>query len=683
MDITNLLVAINQVQQTFLSGEYDAEALFNHLLETLLTLTESEYGFIGRILYREENTPYLKVITLTNIAWNEETHKLYESHKESGLEFHNLQTLFGKVITTQEVVISNAPLMDIRSGGLPEGHPAMHAFLGIPLKFKNQLTGLIGIANRPQGYDKDLVDFLNPFSTTCTLLIQAIDAQTAQKEAFDKNKLFLENTIAMNQKLAVREEALSASEEELRQTNAHLLQINQQLEESENKYRYLFEYSPLPMWVYDLETLQFLDVNHATLENYGYTKKEFLEMTILDIRPQEDSEKIKNFIAQGLDKYNYSNIWRHTKKNSEIIDVEVVGHLIEYNGKEARLVLANNVSEKIKAETQLRRSEANLKALFDSSNQFLFLLNKDFRILQVNQTAIKGVKRIFDKDICIGDAILDYIFGDIQAKIRTSFHACLQGNAQSEEIQIPVPNNKILWMKTTCIPVLDSRNELLGISFSILDITEQKNAIVEIEKINEILQSLFDNLPVMVAMFDEKGEFIFCNQTWVDTLGYTLDEMKGTDMLAKFYPNPLEKQSAYEFMTSDSKEWKDFKTYTKFGTYIDTSWANVQLSNHTSIGIGQDISQRKNAEEKIYLREVQLAIQNQQLREYAFITSHELRRPLANILGLISLFNFDNLADEFNPMIMQNLIKSSQELDSVIYQMNQVLEEKQYNNAHE
>lgn len=143
------------------------------LLEGLLKLTNSEYGFTGEIHYDENNAPYLKTHAITNIAWNEETRLFYDTNAPEGMEFRNPETLFGVVLTSNDVVISNNPQHDTRSGGLPEGHPPLNAYLGVPIFYGNGMVGMYGIANRPGGYDTELVDFLQSFNTSYGVIIHS------------------------------------------------------------------------------------------------------------------------------------------------------------------------------------------------------------------------------------------------------------------------------------------------------------------------------------------------------------------------------------------------------------------------------------------------------------------------------------------------------------------------------
>lgn len=170
-----LLASIYTSQLRYFAGD-DRRQIFTTLLDEVLSLTESEYGFIGQALFKADGKPYLKTYSITDISWDEETQALYQKTRNDGMEFHNLETLFGYSLKTGKLVISNDPASDSRAKGLPHGHPAMKSFMGVPLMKGEQLVGMIGIANRQNGYDQELVSFLQPMFTTCSNLIAAIDS---------------------------------------------------------------------------------------------------------------------------------------------------------------------------------------------------------------------------------------------------------------------------------------------------------------------------------------------------------------------------------------------------------------------------------------------------------------------------------------------------------------------------
>jgi PAS domain S-box-containing protein len=132
---------------------------------------------------------------------------------------------------------------------------------------------------------------------------------------------------------------------------------HRKLAESEENYRLLFENNPHPMWVYDLETCGFLTVNDAAVDHYGYSREEFLSMTIKDIRPQEDIPKLmKNIsgLGTGID---HAGMWRHRKKDGTVIFVEITSHVLNFAGRRAELVMVNDVSDRKRLEDQLRHSQ--------------------------------------------------------------------------------------------------------------------------------------------------------------------------------------------------------------------------------------------------------------------------------------------------------------------------------------
>ncbi|MEI6138383.1 MAG: PAS domain S-box protein [Mariniphaga sp.] len=131
---------------------------------------------------------------------------------------------------------------------------------------------------------------------------------------------------------------------------------NRVLKESEEKYRFLFENNPQPMFIYDLDTLVFLEINKAAVDHYGYSKDEFLNMTIKDIRTKEDLPVLLNHIEKirvGHD-YNQSDVWMHLKKNGDLIFVELTAQPAISKGKNARHVLVNDITDRKLAEEQLR-----------------------------------------------------------------------------------------------------------------------------------------------------------------------------------------------------------------------------------------------------------------------------------------------------------------------------------------
>jgi two-component system cell cycle sensor histidine kinase/response regulator CckA len=158
-----------------------------------------------------------------------------------------------------------------------------------------------------------------------------------------------------------RTSELAAANQELESEVAERKLAEEALRDSEGRYRLLFESNPFPMWVYDLETLSFLAVNEAALRRYGYSSEEFLTMTIKDIRPIEEIPALLENVSKVFSGLNNSGAWRHQKKDGTIIDVEITSHPLSFAGRRAELVLANDITERKRAEDALHHSEAQLR----------------------------------------------------------------------------------------------------------------------------------------------------------------------------------------------------------------------------------------------------------------------------------------------------------------------------------
>ena len=135
-------------------------------------------------------------------------------------------------------------------------------------------------------------------------------------------------------------------------------QREDQLRQSEVRYRNLFESNPLPMWVFDLESLRFVEVNDAAVHEYGWSQAEFQRLTLLDVRPEEDRPALLaklDRITRHPDGLDIAGVWRHQRRDGSIFEAEVTTHALTIDGRPARLALVMNVTERLRHERRLER----------------------------------------------------------------------------------------------------------------------------------------------------------------------------------------------------------------------------------------------------------------------------------------------------------------------------------------
>jgi PAS domain S-box-containing protein len=155
--------------------------------------------------------------------------------------------------------------------------------------------------------------------------------------------------------------------------------------EQEDSYRHLFSSSPHPMWVFDIQSLRFLAVNETAIEHYGYSRSEFLTMSVTDIRPKEDVDRWFETVHNGA--LSSGELWRHVKKNGEVIIVRIWARAITYLGREARIVTILDETDKSTAIHRLMETSATMEAVLNQSPVAIFGLDSEARVKTWNPAA--------------------------------------------------------------------------------------------------------------------------------------------------------------------------------------------------------------------------------------------------------------------------------------------------------
>lgn len=170
-----------------------AREVFSNLLDGLIELSASAYGFIGEIDH-DDDGPFLRSWAISDIAWDNASREFFQTAmRERGyLEFHQLDTLYGVTLQTGEMVIANDPEHDPRAYGLPPGHPPLGSYLGVPIRLDGQLLGMAGLAGRPGGYDEEVVEMLQPLIAACASMLEAYAIERERRVAEEATRAALE-----------------------------------------------------------------------------------------------------------------------------------------------------------------------------------------------------------------------------------------------------------------------------------------------------------------------------------------------------------------------------------------------------------------------------------------------------------------------------------------------------------
>ena len=253
----------------------------------------------------------------------------------------------------------------------------------------------------------------------------------------------------------------------------------------EAQAKLLFADNPLPMWVYDVETLRFLEVNEATLLRYGYTREEFLEKRLTDIRPPEDIPSLTKSVSMPRPDLKNDGPWRHRLKDGRIIFVQISDHLIEWEGRQAALVVAQDITDRMRNEETLRATEALFRTAFENAPFGMCMTSPTGRFLQAN-TALCRMLGYSHEELTAG-AWQTITHPDDMERSRAIAGLVKQDPTRPVEIEkrYVQRSGAVLWARLRISAVVGSGGEASYYITHIEDVTERRQAQEELLRAKE------------------------------------------------------------------------------------------------------------------------------------------------------------------------------------------------------
>jgi PAS domain S-box-containing protein len=290
------------------------------------------------------------------------------------------------------------------------------------------------------------------------------------------------------------EELRAQNETRLTLDVAEARRVAESLRQSEESHRVLFEKSPLPMWVVERETLQFLAVNDAAVHHYGYARGEFLEMTLRDVRPPEEVPKLLADLASQAPDESIPRTTRHRKKDGTVIDVEVIAHRIAFGEWKALLAVLTDVTERRRSEEALRRSREGFQRLFDEAPIGMAILAGGIELTRVNRALCTMLGHSKEELSGLGfDRFVEP--ADLEAHLAAAgeFFEGKRSSFKVEARYLP-KTGAPLWGNLTVERIEDSTGQMLFVLAMLEDISERRRAAEErehmIEELKEALASV-------------------------------------------------------------------------------------------------------------------------------------------------------------------------------------------------
>ncbi|MEO6550192.1 MAG: PAS domain S-box protein [Ferruginibacter sp.] len=397
---------------------------------------------------------------------------------------------------------------------------------------------------------------------------------------------------------------------------------------SETKYRELFENNPIPSWVVKLPSLEFIAVNKAAVNSYGYTRQEFLSKSAPDIQPGYEEEYFSNLNGTAASEAKTETIIRkHLKKDGEYIHAEVAENDIIFEGAPALLVLSNDITNRIKAEEKLARIVKDI-------SDYKYALDESSIVAITNQ---KGIINYVNDNFCaISKYIREELLGQDHRIINTSLHTAefignlwatiAGGDIWKGELMNKAKDGIIYWVDTTIVPFLGDDGKPYQYVAISSDITEKK----KLEEQKAFFMSLVNSSNDAIISKDLDGIITTWNKGAESVFGYSSVEIIGRPVSLIIPPDLQndERDIAEKIAAGESIVHYETTRIRKDGERIHVSLSVSPIKDSAGNIIGASKISRD--------------ITNQKLIEGKLINSEEqLRQTLDNLVGGAQIHDYN------------------------------------------
>ncbi|MDI9256814.1 PAS domain S-box protein [Flavobacterium sedimenticola] len=429
---------------------------------------------------------------------------------------------------------------------------------------------------------------------------------------------------------------------------------------TESDFSTLFLYNPIPNWVYDIENFKILDVNQSAVKLYGYSKKEFLALTINDLKDNTEISKAaraqeKIYEQEGTIHFG---IFRHKKKNGEYILMDIYGHKVSFKGRNALMVSAINVTEREQQLIDLRASEAKLKSAASISNLGYWRLETDGNTLSWSDEVYKIWGRNKDAFSLTFESFLQTIHPEDREEFDREQSRAFSGEKIHDLIhRIIVPDGGIKWVHERGRLVLDTEGNPIAFEGTVQDITAQKEEEQRLKLLESVITNTNDAIMITEAEpFDEPGpKILYVNEAFTKMTGYDAEEVMGQS--PRILQGPKSDKQALERLSKAIRNWESCEittiNYKKNG---EPFWINFTVSPVADdkgwfthwVAIERDVTALKN--EQIQ-KELLAKISN------VFNEGVDLKTSLYELCKLIVEYADFSLCEIWLPSIHQKTIR--------------------------
>lgn len=435
-------------------------------------------------------------------------------------------------------------------------------------------------------------------------------------------------------------------------------------EEAMAGYGILFDNNPNPMLIYELATLRILKVNASAIETYGYPREEFLTMTMRDLRPNIDSmdEDGNSGLFRGFNKLR-----KHFTKSGESVYVEINSDSINYKNRDCRMVIANNVTDKIRWREEVKLREQFLNSLIDSQTNFLIRIDINGCFTFINKQFSKVFE--YQKYELIGHHFAMTVLPEEMYLCEAAFIECTTNPGKVTHLihKKPSKTGKIYDTEWEFIAIRNEEGQVTGVQGMGRDITDKVNNEKEIALTKSNLEALINNTDHLIWSVDRDYRYLYMNQAYKKAITNSTGIIphKGESALHDVPEDILSLSiESYDRCINGDRYTMQLERASANGdtNYYEISFNPISNVNGEITGVGCFL---RNITDLVRTTKV-ITEKNERLQNIASLSSHELRRPVATMLGLINILDKENFFNPDNLQIIEHILTVGVEIDEVI-----------------
>ncbi len=280
---------------------------------------------------------------------------------------------------------------------------------------------------------------------------------------------------------------------------------------SDARSRELFDSNPLPMLIYDLASLRILSANTSAAEHFGYSREELLELTLEDLHPADEQERLRENVEGVTEGRDDAGLWQHLRKDGSLRFARITSHTMHFEGRRAEIVLIHDVTEEREARNELMRSTALLRIAGEMAKLGGWHVDvSGDRVLWSDETAaIHGESPGHSPAVDDG---IRYYAPEYRGAIRAAFEACMQsGESYDLELEIINAAGKRVWVRAIGEAVRDESGRITGVHGAFQDISVQKAGEAEVRKLASRLYSTLESITDAFFTLDPEWRFSYVN----------------------------------------------------------------------------------------------------------------------------------------------------------------------------